>query len=316
MAGSGEHDEVTTAPADRVYGLVADVTRWPLIFGPCLHTELLADGPVDQRLRIWATVGDEVRSWTSRRQLDAAARRVDFAQESPAPPFSEMSGSWCFEPAEGGTRIVLGHRWNTTKQDDDVQRWIATALDRNSTQEVAAVRFWAERPEDHSDLMFSFSDEVVIDGPAERVYGFLHRADLWPQRLPHVTRLDLTTEKAVGAADGVEVQRMEMVTRGPDGGEHTTRSVRLCFDGDRIVYKQTAMPRPLLAHGGTWTVTGDGRRTRVTSRHDVALDPEAVADVFGPGTTLEAARAAVRDILRTNSLRTLERAGAHAEGRD
>ncbi|MEV8504784.1 aromatase/cyclase [Actinoplanes sp. NPDC051475] len=307
---SAEHGAATRAAPGRAYAVVADVTRWPLIFGPSVHAQVLEAGEREQRIRLWATAGGEVRSWVSRRRLDPERHRVDFSQENPAPPFASVGGSWHFEPADDGCHIVLGHRWSTTEPGAGTRQWITEALDRNSNEEVAAVRYWAEAP-DIDELVFSFTDEVTIAAPTRDVYDFLHRADLWPDRIPHVRRLTLTTAEAGEMFAGAETQTLDMETLAPDGTAHTTRSIRLCFDGELIVFKQTTVPRPLLAHNGTWTLSPAAGGTLVTVRHDVALDPEAVAEVFGPGATLAQARATVQSLLRTNSMLTLDEARRH-----
>lgn len=322
MTGTGnrlaEFTTPTTAPAGRAYGLVADVTRWPLLFTPCLHIDLLDSGPDGDRFRMWVLSGGGVRSWTSVRQADDAALRVSFRQEQPAPPLAAAAGTWQFEDSgtEEPNRITLTNAYTLTDPADTrTEAFLAQALERHNTEEVTAVRYWAERSEDLGDLLFSFTDEVETDGPADAVHEFLHRADLWPKRLPHVTRLELEAAPAAGAGEDVEQQTLEMDTLSPDGSVHTSRSVRLCFAGERIVFRQTSVPRPLRAHGGVWTVVADGPRTRVSVRHDVALDPEAIESVLGAGTTPARARATVQELLRRNSLQTLERAGAYAAER-
>jgi aromatase len=313
---SAEHVTELAAPAERAYGLIEDVRRWPLLFAPCIHSQELERTAGSQRIRLWAVVGSEVRSWTSLRAIDAAKLRIDFRQETPAAPLTEMSGHWQFEdtPYGGPGHLVLGHRW-TTDGDPSAADRIAAALDSNSNAEIGAVRAWAERPQAPEELIHSFSDRVLIDAPAAEVYDFLYRAELWPGRLPHVARLDLETSPAGPASAGAEVQTMDMDTRAGAGGTvHTTQSVRLCFAGERIVYKQTSPPRGLLAHSGEWSLSGTPEGTLVTARHSVALDPAALEEVFGPGTGLAEAREKVRAALGGNSQRTLQAARAHVEG--
>ncbi|SEK75791.1 aromatase/cyclase [Streptacidiphilus jiangxiensis] len=310
-----EHTASTSASASAGYAVVAEVTRWPLFFDPCLHAEVLeSDGP-SERIRLWALVGGEARSWTSRRRFDRGLHRIDFRQEQSTPPLAWMGGYWRFEPDTEGTRMVLGHEWASATDSAEAEEWIGQALDRNSTAEIAAVRDWAERSDAWGldELVFDFTDTVEIAAPAAVVYDFLNRADLWPQRLPHVARLDLTTTPASGTTAGADVQTMEMDTRAGDGTVHTTRSVRLCFEGRRIVYKQTAPPRPLLGHSGEWVLEPHDGGVTVTARHHVALDPDALASWFGEDVTPGAARTRVREILGGNSRRTLEQARAHAE---
>ncbi|MFF7145852.1 aromatase/cyclase [Streptomyces nodosus] len=319
MAGSAraaraaDHVAEVAAPPGRPYGLIADVTRWPAMFAPCLAAAVLEDGPGRQRIRLWAVVGTQVRSWTSERTLDERQGVVTFRQEAPEPPIARMNGSWRFEPTAGGTRLVLHHAWATTGggQADEM---IAAALDRNSTAEIAAVKAWAERPQGPSEVLFTFSDQVRIGGSAAEVYDFLHDADRWPERLPHVSRLDLETAPASSDAAGAAVQTMEMDTVAADGSTHTTQSVRLCFRGERIVYKQTTPPRGLLAHGGEWRLTPVEDGVLVTARHQVALDPETIGDALGGPLPLAEARARVRRLIGGNSRQTLHAVQAGVEG--
>ncbi|MFD3309468.1 aromatase/cyclase [Streptomyces sp. NPDC058656] len=309
---SAEHVTELAASARRAYALIEDVGRWPLLFAPCIWSqELELTGDI-QRIRLWAVVGNGVRSWTSRRVLDPAGNRIDFAQETPVAPLTEMSGHWLFQDASPGSpgRLELGHRW-TTDGDPGAADRIAAALDSNSTVEIGALRSWAERPEEPDELILTFSDDELIAAPAAEVYDFLYRADLWPERLPHVAGLDLETVPAEAATAGAEVQTMDMETSAADGSKHTTQSVRLCFEGERIVYKQTTPPRGLLAHSGEWLFSSGPEGTRVTAWHTIALDPAEVESVFGPGTTLAQALVKARDIIGANSRGTLRTARSH-----
>lgn len=310
---TAEHDVDLPSGADGVYALLADVTRWPVLFAPCVHADVLDHGPGTDRFRMWAFTGDDVRSWTSSRRLDAAARRIDFEQDQSPPPFASVGGHW---RVEDGDRLVLAHHWTLREPSADTEDWVRRALDRNSETEIAAVRRWAAPGADPAECVFTFAEELDIAAPADAVYEFLYRSDLWPARLSHVDDVELTTAAASAATGGAEVQDMRMVTRGPDGTTHETRSVRLCFARNRIVYKQTAVPAPLLGHSGQWVITESGTGVRVVARHLVALDPTAVRDghpLLGPGRDPADARAAVRAALGGNSLRTLEKAKRHVE---
>lgn len=310
------HTADLAAPAADAYELIADVRRWPLLFTPCLHAEILESAPGTERVRLWAQTGAEVRSWASARTLDPAGARVAFRQEDSAPPLASMGGEWRFEADGAGTRLVLDHDWTLATPDAQSLRWVTEALDRNSSAEIDAVTAWALRSRAAGgigELLFDFTDTIDIAAPAAAVYAFLLRADRWPLLLPHVARLDLDSTPAGPLTAGAEVQRMEMETLGADGTAHLTRSTRLCFEDTRIVYKQTTLPRPLLGHAGAWTLTPTGSGTRVAARHHVALDPDALASYFGAGTSLAQARARVRELLGGNSRRTLEQARAHTE---
>jgi aromatase len=106
---------------------------------------------------------------------------------------------------------------------------------------------------------------------------------------------------------------MDTVT--PDGHTHTTKSIRLCFPDERIVYKQLLPPALLLGHSGAWSFApGPGDDTVVTSRHVVAINPAAIPDVLGPGRTLDDARRYAHEALSANSRTTLSHAAEHATG--
>ena len=85
-----EHRIAIDAPVDVVYGLLAEVGRWPRLFGPTVHTEHVERSERSERIRIWATANDEVKTWTSRRELDPDAHRITFRQEVSHPPVASM----------------------------------------------------------------------------------------------------------------------------------------------------------------------------------------------------------------------------------
>ncbi|MGK5627337.1 aromatase/cyclase [Streptomyces sp. URMC 123] len=314
-ARTTEHSVTVAAPPEAVFRLVADVADWPQVFGPTVHVEVLEDSGTDQLLRIWALAGgDTVRCWTSRRTLDPAASRIAFRQVVPADPVAAMGGEWRIEPARGGgSRVVLLHDYRAVGDDPSAVELIERAVDRNSTAELEALRATAELGERRDELRFTFHDSLFIAGAAEDVHAFLDRADLWPERLPHVARLDF-----VRGDDGV--QYMDMDTRSPDGSTHTTTSVRVAFpDRKAIVYKQLRTPVAMSGHTGRWEVepvtSPEGIGVRATSWHTVTLSPEGVRQALGPRATLAEARAAVRTALGTNSSTTLRYAKEYAESR-
>ncbi|MDI3422623.1 aromatase/cyclase [Streptomyces luteolus] len=302
------HTRVVAAPASTLYGLVADVTRWPVVFAPTLHVRHLEQDGHRERFQLWALVNDQVRSWTSRRVLDPGQLTVTFRQEHSVPPIASMSGAWQFAPRpDGGTAVTLIHEF--TAHDPDAAAWITEGVDRNSDRELAALARVAELPYSLDELVFSFSDRAELSGAAADAYAFVDRADAWPRRLPHVRRVRLH-ENPPG------VQDLEMDTVTADGSAHTTRSVRLCFPSESIVYKQLVPPALLLGHSGAWEFAPDGAGGGVVlARHTVAIDPAAVAGVLGEGSTLGEARTYLREALGANSRTTLAHAAAYAAGR-
>ena len=100
-----------------------------------------------------------------------------------------------------------------------------------------------------------------------------------------------------------------------DGSVHTTRSIRVAFGRNRIVYKQTEVPALMTAHTGEWNIkpSGDGAGVDVSSRHSVTIRPEAIVRILGEGADVPAAREFVQRALSTNSTTTMKLAKAHAE---
>ncbi|MEV5374530.1 aromatase/cyclase [Streptomyces nondiastaticus] len=305
-----EHSVPVAAPADVIYDLIADVTGWPRMFSPTVHAERVAGDDEQERIRLWALANGEVRTWTSRRALDRAERRIIFRQEAPQAPMASMGGEWRITPGPDGTcTVVLLHDFAAVDDDPEGLDWIERAVDRNSRAELAALQAAAEDHDRVAELVLSFEDSVTVDGPLSDVHGFIERCERWPERLPHVARLELT-ETTPG------LQLMSMDTRSPDGTIHTTESVRVCFETPRIVYKQTQVPPIMTAHTGEWTFRATPEGVVATSHHTVAINPRTVSELLGKQATIADARHAVRKALGTNSLATLRLAKAYAEGAD
>jgi aromatase len=299
------HDITVDAPPQTLFALIADATAWPRIFGPTVHVERLSASGTQERLQLWATANSAARTWTSLRTLDPVKRRIEFRQERSPHPIASMGGCWSFEALpDGRTRVLLDHDFAVVDEDPAGLEWISTAVDSNSTAELAALKAHAEaRP---AALEDTFADTIEIAGAAQDVYDFIYRADLWPQRLPHVARLDLTEEQA-----GLQV--MEMETKTADGAAHSTTSVRVCFPPGRIVYKQIVVPALMTVHLGEWVVTTQADHVTVSSRHTIRINPATVESILGTGATVADARQFVSDALSRNSRATLEHARAYAE---
>jgi aromatase/bifunctional cyclase/aromatase len=298
------HDTTIDATPDTVYAIVADATRWPLYFAPNLHVDREDLGASAERLHIWALANGEIKSWKSRRDLDAARRTIVFRQEKSAPPVVSMVGTWTVTGAGGGTRLILDHEF--AAEDEAGVAWVKRATNDNSATELANIKALAERWTERNRLTTTFEDAMLIDAPLQAVYDFLYRADEWPKRLPHVSRLDLIEDEP-------NVQRMTMETRGADGSTHTTESVRICFPHTRIPYKQVIPPALMAAHTGEWTLRTTAEGVLATSRHSVVVEERAITAVLGPDATGASAVAFARTALSTNSLATLKLAKEFTE---
>ncbi len=314
MSGSSrtyrtEHSRVVSGPPEQVFDLVADVRRWPVIFGPTVHVDHFGRDGDRERLQLWALVNGRVSTWTSSRVLDPAARRIRFAQDRSQAPVASMRGEWSLRPLSGDrTEVLLTHEFSVVDDDPAAVDWVRAALHRNSPAELDALARIAGLGHSVGDLVFEFEDTVTVPGAVADAYEFVDRADRWVERLPHVRRVALTEDEP-----GIQTLEMETVTA--EGTAHTTRSVRVFRALDLIAYKQLVPPRLLLGHSGTWTFAERGGDTLATARHQVAVDPAVAREQFGPADPVGRARSYVREALGGNSRATLGRAAEFAAAR-
>ncbi|MET8650094.1 aromatase/cyclase [Nocardia aurea] len=299
------HSVEVAASADHIYEVIADAQSWPIIFPPTVHVRREPGPDGAESLDIWATAQDTVKTWRSRRELDARNHTVTFRQLVSAAPVASMSGTWRVDSTGDGTStLTLDHRFSAVGDDPDSVAWIQRALDANSDAELAAVAATAVGRSDGSLVSLAFSDTVAIASPAQPIFDFLYRADLWPERLPHVSRV------ALSSVDDAQI--LEMDTVNSAGEAHTTRSYRVVTDRFELAYKQTVVPDGFLAHHGKWTLEENGDTTVATSHHHVQLDLERLRARLG-ATDREDVEQRVRAALGGNSVATLQAARAFTE---
>ncbi|WP_432247445.1 aromatase/cyclase [Streptomyces sanyensis] len=304
-----EHEVTVSAPASEVYRLIADVENWPRIFPPTIYVDHVERSDDEELIRIWATANGEAKNWTSRRHLDPEAMRITFRQQVSTPPVATMGGTWIIEAlSETESRVRLQHDYTAVDDDPAGLAWIEEAVDRNSRSELAALRTNVELATASGDLTFSFEDTVEIAGAAKDVYDFINEAGLWSERLPHVATVRLSEESP-------GLQTLEMDTRAKDGSVHTTKSYRVCLEGERIAYKQTTLPALMNLHTGLWTFRETDAGTLATSQHTVVIRAENIGRILGPEADVAQAKEYVRSALSTNSRATLGHAKDYAEAR-
>ncbi|WP_116199128.1 aromatase/cyclase [Amycolatopsis circi] len=174
------HEGTVSLPADAVYALIADVARWPVLFGPTVHVEHLERGGGAERFRIWATAKGEVKNWTSFRKLDPVRRTIEFRQEVSQPPVARMGGYWRMEDLDGQrTRVVFGHEYRAIDDDPASLAWISEVVDHNSKAELASLEESARRGLDLAALTVSFEDSVVVPGEPAAVCESVYRHQDW-----------------------------------------------------------------------------------------------------------------------------------------
>ncbi len=288
-----------SAPAPEIFDLIVDVNRWPVIFGPTVHVETEDASSTQQVLRIWATANGDLRNWTSIRNVDPDTMTVKFRQVESPPILSSMSGSWTVEDTDAGSRVTLDHTWTLADDSAADAQTVFTAVDNNSRRELEALRTALDSG---AVVAHDFSESVTFTGRPEEVLEFIWDGARWPDRLPHVEAVDLTTF-------GNDAQLLRMVTAGA-GGSHTTESYRV-RRASSIAYKQTTLPAGLIAHAGRWTVDpADTPDTwTLTSWHGVLLDVAACRDLLQrPAANPDELKAKVQQSLAANSMTTMRHA--------
>lgn len=305
---------VVAALPDEVFRLVADVTNWPLLFPSVVYARVQRGAATD-RIRTWVRAGDTVVERTAWRTLDRSALRMTFAAGPGAggadPGGPATSGEWSFALRPGGRTEVRLERRVRRGPDGPPDAAVAAAAG-----ELAALERIAAQPGAPEAALLAFADVVPLPDAAGTAdaYGLVAAADRWPALLPHVDRVDLVTGRPARAG-GALVQDMTMDTRTGDGGRHTTRSIRLCFPPERIVYTQLRPPALLLGHHGAWDFVDAGHGpARVVAAHKVAIDTTRIAELLGSATTIADARAWLREVLGANSRATLGAVARHAAG--
>jgi C7-C12 aromatase (ARO/CYC) len=290
-----------------MFDLVADVASWPQFHRSAVHAEVLHANEKGELVQHWELVGDAaVRTWKTVRRTDRSGRRITFAYMDAEPPATEIRGEWVFaELGQNRTRVELRHHVSAPTDADLAP--LLHKISQDSEERLATLRDTAERRAELDDLVVSFTDPLFIAGSVEDAYDYLYRADLWPERIPHVVGLSMTE-------DVPNVQFFDMDTKGPDGSTHTVRSVRICLPSQLIVYKQISLPAMLDAHTGHWRFSETREGVVAEARHTSTIKRSALS-LLGGATTIEEARRYLRRLLSGNSMSNLRLAKAFAEER-
>jgi ribosome-associated toxin RatA of RatAB toxin-antitoxin module len=151
-----EHCTTVEAPVELVYEVLADIEGYAKIFPPTHSVTMLEHGPDYQIAKLVVKVGDQLQSWTSRRDLDAARHIIRYRQLQTAPLMEFMGGEWrCFLIGEKQTQLVLTHDFALRKAVDGLllgqytteqaEKIVYDAVEHNSIADLAAVKQESER---------------------------------------------------------------------------------------------------------------------------------------------------------------------------
>ncbi len=300
---------VAKASADVAFELVEDIVRWPQFFSHVVHIERTPVGRHDDLVDIWALRGEDmVHHWKARRTVDRSTMTITTTRESAEPPFIDFGAAWTFEAlATDEVRITLRHDYTLRPDTRATPADVAKEMEKHAARQLEELKSAAERIDELRHLVVDFEDPLFVCGEVEDAYEVLYRCDLWPERLSHVARLELTESTP-------NIQFFDMDTTTSDGRPHTTRSVRVCLPYGLIVYKQIKTPPLLEVHTGHWRFTPTSEGLIVGARHTVTINPARLS-LLGPDTTIQDARRYLRRVLSANSMTNLRLAKTFAEER-
>lgn len=286
---------IVSADIGVVFDLVADVEWWNTFHYPSVHAEPVSEKSNAKTYQHWWVVDDRtVKSFKTTWIVDRDSGSIEFELAPTDRGSPVVFGQWTFSTVEDRTKVTVV----CEQASEDIETDLRGLLD--------AVVAAANQHKEREDLVVDFEDPLFVSGPLEPAYDYLYDCAKWPERIPHVVRLDL--EEPVPG----EVQFFDMDTHTPDGVPHTTRSVRICLPGNKIVYKQIGLPALLDGHTGHWRFTPTREGVWLGARHTAVIKPSALS-VLGEGTTVAEARRYLRKVLGTNSMGNLRFAKQHAE---
>lgn len=241
------HHVAIGVPPEAVMRLVSEVEGWPHVLAAPVHVDLLLKDGDEQLLRVWTLDEGRVSDFTTRHRSHPDPPRISFQRIVARPPLSALAGEWTVTATGEQTCVAaLTHRFEAIADDPAAVARIEAAIDRCARRELGALKRVAELGPARRELLLTFSDAEMIRGPAPAVFDFFRRADLWPARLAHVRRAELTEEPG-------GVQFLEMETEDRQGRPHTSTSIRICFpDRLLIVAKELRLPEIMAVHTGHW----------------------------------------------------------------
>lgn len=103
------HSIPCSAPANAVYAIISNTSRWPDIFEPCRNVEFLEKSNGSEVIRITAEVNGVDMQWLSHRLLLDDIHGIDFETNPPLPLLKFMRGRWRLVPLEERESLLLSN---------------------------------------------------------------------------------------------------------------------------------------------------------------------------------------------------------------
>ena len=301
-----QHSIEVKANINDAYELCRDVTKWPELFPPCISANIVKQNGNEQVITISARANESVMNWESVRKLIPDQRTIKFEQIKPSSLLKDMKGVWRFFPTKQGVLINLEHQFSIKEDvkglvhgiDNSLQavEFMKRSVNENSVKELNAIKEVLEKKDsmENSQGRKVFKESVIMKAPVEKIYRLLRDADKWPEILPHCEAMEVLYD------DG-ENQELIMTVK-VRGENERIRTIRHCSPNRLISYFQPNPPPVLTAHIGQWLLEPQKDEVVVTSQHEVSLNPQGIAAIWGDVdelTALERVKNAINENSRT-----------------
>ena len=149
-------------PLESVYGYCWDARQWPTITPHVKEVRILEESDAFQRMAM--TVESDGRLFhTESIRRTVPLQWIEYDQLTPPSFLLSHVGEWRFFSEEGGTRVVLTHRFSADHglarqilglgAAEDVDAYIGQRLKRNGLTTLASVKELVEGKEQFSDAV-------------------------------------------------------------------------------------------------------------------------------------------------------------------
>lgn len=295
---------------DAAFKLCLDVKHWPQYFPACKKVKILKQSPTHQLIEVLSENEDRPIKWHYSRTIDPINYNIHFRQIKPLPFLKKLEGDWRFYPIEDGVLVSLEHQFvvrDAQEGIDDTKSVAIELLEKNihesSQRELAILKTILETtPQNENSTSTSFYNQLIIKKQAAIVFELLRNAKFWPELLPHCEEVDILYD------DGLH-QEFIMASNA-NGQQESTRTILRCVNNKKISYFQPNPTPVLKQHQGCWLVESLADKTRVTSSHQIQLNPNEVKRRWGEIENKEALDR-VKQSINNNNLLTLQAIAAY-----
>jgi ribosome-associated toxin RatA of RatAB toxin-antitoxin module len=300
MEHKATHSIICDVPVGRVYRFISDSPRWPDVLEPCEAVTVVSSDDDSEHIEVTARVNDQSMTWQSRRRFLPAVYGVDAVVVRPMTLVKAMTTSWRVVALNSQqSLLLLEHDYDLcgevsglidgVRTHAEASRFIATAIDRNSTTELGNIKASVEA-DAYPEIDDSVASEqhmrhsIICRAPADAVYQLVRSTSSWPRifdACQEVSLLEVTPDS--------ELVRV-YATSG--GGTVSWDTRRRYSDSIRRVDYQLITPMPLVSSmRGEWRVIELGPELcLLTVDRAWQLLPEVAGIQPGIDTPSEAAR--------------------------